>query len=182
MNSRSIPTDWLPQYTYKDYEKWEGNWELIYGFPYAMSPSPKRLHQSAGRKFMRLAEDALSKNNTACDCEVYYELDWIIDESTVIRPDVMIVCGKFEDDFLRFPPTLIIEISSDKTRLKDRNVKFKLYESNGVKFYVLADIEKKSLEVFMLKDNRYQEINNSSFQLTASCAIELNLQKIWEDQ
>ncbi len=52
MNSRTIPADWLPQYTYTDYEQWEGDWELIYGFPYAMSPSPKRTHQETGFNFM----------------------------------------------------------------------------------------------------------------------------------
>ncbi len=65
---------------------------------------------------------------------VYHELDWIIDDQTVVCPDVIIICGEFEDDFLRFPLTLVSEIASSKTRLKDRNVKFKLYEAKGVKF------------------------------------------------
>jgi hypothetical protein len=43
MNSRTIPSEWLPNYNYSDYSKWPGDWELIYGFPYAMSPSPKGL-------------------------------------------------------------------------------------------------------------------------------------------
>ena len=30
----------LPHYTYEDYTIWEGRWELIDGFPIAMSPSP----------------------------------------------------------------------------------------------------------------------------------------------
>jgi hypothetical protein len=33
------------RYTYNDYKLWEGNWELVNGYPYAMSPSPKREHQ-----------------------------------------------------------------------------------------------------------------------------------------
>ena len=37
--------NYIPKYTYSDYEKWQGNWELIYGAPVAMSPSPKRKHQ-----------------------------------------------------------------------------------------------------------------------------------------
>ncbi len=178
MNSRSIPAEWLPQYSYSDYEQWEGDWELIYGFPYAMSPSPKRVHQFSERKFLRLVEDALSEKRD-CDCMVYHELDWIIDDNTVVCPDIMIVCGKFEDDFLRFPPTLIVEIASSKTRLKDRNVKFKLYEANGVKFYLIADPDKQSTDVFILKDNYYQQTNTSSFQITNSCTIELALDQLW---
>ena len=30
--------EYLPHYTYEDYCMWEGNWELIDGIPYAMSP------------------------------------------------------------------------------------------------------------------------------------------------
>jgi len=180
MNRASIPVNWLPQYNYKDYEKWEGDWELIHGIPFSMSPSPKRKHQLYGRRFMRLMEDALLSKGSSCTCEVYYELDWIVDENTIVRPDIMIVCGEFEEDFLRFPPTLILEIGSDRTRLKDRNIKFTLYQSNGVKYYVMADIEKNNIEIFMLKDNYYQEVNTTSFQLTASCTIELNLETIWQ--
>jgi hypothetical protein len=33
------------RYSYTDYKLWEGNWELVNGYPYAMSPSPKREHQ-----------------------------------------------------------------------------------------------------------------------------------------
>ncbi len=179
MNSRTIPADWLPQYSYEDYAQWEGDWELIYGFPYAMSPSPKRTHQEAGRKFMRLSEDAFLKNNNGCDCAIYYELDWIIDDNTVVCPDVMIVCGKFEDDFLRFPPTLVLEIASYKTRLKDRNVKFKLYESNGVKYYLIADPDKQTVDAFVLKDNFYQQTPVTAFELTTSCKIELDFNDLW---
>ena len=35
----------LPNYCYEDYKRWEGNWELIYGVPYAMSPAPLIKHQ-----------------------------------------------------------------------------------------------------------------------------------------
>jgi Uma2 family endonuclease len=101
-------------------------------------------------------------------------------ENTVVCPDVMIVCGKFEEDFLHFPPVLILEIASDKTRLKDHNVKFKLYEDNGMRFYLMADIERKSIEVFKLTDNRYKEINSFSFQLSSSCTIELDVERIWQ--
>jgi Uma2 family endonuclease len=126
MNVSTIPVEWLPQYTYTDYESWEGDWELIYGLPYAMSPSAKRTHQATGKKFIQLIEKGLSDNKSGCDCESYYELDWIVNENTVIRPDIMIVCGKFEDDFLRFPPTLIVEIASSKTRVKRQECKVQI--------------------------------------------------------
>lgn len=32
-------------YTYEDYLKWDGQWELIDGVPYSMAPSPSFTHQ-----------------------------------------------------------------------------------------------------------------------------------------
>ena len=34
----------LPRYTVKDYERWDGDWELIEGVPYALA-SPSFRHQ-----------------------------------------------------------------------------------------------------------------------------------------
>ncbi len=98
-----------------------------------MSPSPNRSHQNFGRDFIILVNEALQAYKTNCDCKVYYELAWIINDNTIIRPDAMMVYGEFEEDYLHFHPRLILEIASEGTRFIDRNVKFKLYESQGVK-------------------------------------------------
>jgi len=37
-------------YTAENYQEWEGDWELIYGEPYAMSPSPLYDHQHINLK------------------------------------------------------------------------------------------------------------------------------------
>lgn len=179
MDNRLIPVEWLPQYTYQDYEAWEGNWELIEGIPHAMSPSPKRKHQRVERKCLRVIEDALMSNHNDCDCEVYHGLDWVIDESTVVRPDAMIVCGVFEDDFLRFPPSLIVEITSKRTQMADRNVKFKLYEIQRVPYYIIADPERKTIDVFQLKGDKYQAVETSSFSLGDGCVIHVEMAKLW---
>jgi len=174
-----IPVEWLPQYTYADYEKWEGDWELIRGFPYAMSPAPQRRHQFVGGRFVTLANNALAKHKNNCNCEVLYESDWIISDHTVVRPDVMIICNTPPSDFVRTPPVLILEIFSQSTRLKDRNVKFKLYEEAGVNYYLMADPERNNLELFRLKNNRFEETTATSFQLAENCQIELDLKSIW---
>lgn len=130
------------QYSYKDYILWEGNWELINGYPIAMSPSSKRPHQNFSSKFSRQLGNILEQEKLTCDCEVYYELDWIVNDNTVLRPDCMVVCGDFNEDFLTFPPQLILEISSHSTRLRDRNTKYDIYEMYGVKYYLIADCDK----------------------------------------
>lgn len=168
------------RYTYQDYKKWEGKWELINGFPVAMSPSPNRKHQKLSANFLRLAGNAIEKNQLNCNCSVYSELDWIINDETIVRPDVMIVCGTFETDFLTFPPSLVLEITSPTSRMRDRNTKFTLYEMCGVNYYLIADTDKNSVEIFQLINNKYQQINNNIYTFNSNCNIELDLTGIWD--
>ena len=92
----------IPRYTYSDYAQWEGNWELINGYPHAMSPSPARKHQFVCTELVVNIHTTLKKETNCGDCFVYQELDWIISDDTTVRPDIMIVCGKIEGDFLTF--------------------------------------------------------------------------------
>lgn len=59
----------------------------------------------------------------------------------------MIVCGNFTEDYLTRKPVLIVEISSQSTKLRDRNTKYNLYQMQGVKYYIIADTENKTVEV-----------------------------------
>lgn len=51
----------------------------------------------------------------------------------------MIVCCNLTDDFLRIAPALIVEISSRKSKLRERNTKYNLYELQKVKYHIIAD-------------------------------------------
>ena len=159
------------QYSYNDYKLWEGNWEMVNGYPYAMSPSPKRNHQLLSTAFGSEVRNLLKANKLNCNCEVYIELDWIVNENTVVRPDCMVVCGDFTEDYLTFPPQLILEVSSHTTRLRDRNTKYNLYEMYGAKYYIIADCDKKTLEIFELTDNKYKQTDTKQFNLTSTCSI-----------
>lgn len=169
-----------PHYTYKDYEKWEGDWELIRGIPYAMSPAPNRHHQRFGSRFVTAVSNALNKISAPCNCEVLYETDWLISEDTVVRPDVMVTCENLATDFITSPPSLILEILSPSTLLKDRNTKFNLYQAFGVRYYLIADLGKKEIAIFQLIDNRYQEVKElNDFQLTKECTVSLSLMELF---
>jgi Uma2 family endonuclease len=168
------------RYTYQDYLLWKGDWELVNGYPYAMAPSPNRNHQWFSSKFIQKAANEIDRVGIICNCQVYSELDWVIDEDSVVRPDCMIVCGNFTEDFLNFPPTLIVEISSRSTKLRDRNTKYNLYEMKAVKFYVVADTENKTVDVFELINGKYVQKKDALFQLTTTCNIDLDVYSLWE--
>lgn len=168
----------IPHYTYRDYEKWEGDWELIRGIPYSMSPAPNWKHQAFGSNFVYFFKDALLKKNS-CNCVVLYEADWIVSEDTVIRPDVMIVCEPIQKEHVTRPPVLTLEILSPSSILKDRNTKFNLYQAYGIRYYLIANVEKKEIEIFQLKDNRYQQTEFTQFQLTSECVVEADIKNIF---
>ncbi|MBS1509842.1 MAG: Uma2 family endonuclease [Bacteroidetes bacterium] len=167
------------RYTYNDYKLWNGDWELVNGYPYAMSPSPKREHQWYNTVFAAEVRFKLKENNVTCNCDVYTELDWIVNDNTVVKPDCMVVCGEFREDYLTFPPQLILEVTSHSTRLRDRNTKFTLYEMYGVKYYLIADCDTKKIEIFELIDNKYKQTDGMQFNLTPSCLFTLDAQSLF---
>jgi len=170
----------IPHYSYKDYEQWEGDWELIDGMPFSLLPSPDWKHQNAGGNFLHAFRNAIGDNSLYKDCKIIYACDWIINNNTVVKPDVMVVCDPIEGNYPTKPPVLILEILSPSSILKDRNTKFKLYQSYGVKYYLIANIDRKEVEYFVLKDNHYQQAYNlKEYALTPSCGITVDFSDIF---
>ena len=116
----------LPHYTYDDYKAWEGRWELIYGVPYAMSPSPIISHQEiSGKIFLELNK----KLNDCKQCKSILATDWIISNDTTVCPDNSVVCEMNEkDSFITKAPAIIFEVLSPSTKKKDRTTKYELFQ------------------------------------------------------
>lgn len=171
-----------PRYNINDYNQWQGDWELINGYPYAMSPSPFPKHQFVTKQFVFAFESAFRQNKTSCPCSVYFELDWVVNDETIVRPDLMVLSEPINpNDFIRNPPILIVEVFSAATRLKDRNLKFNLYQQYGVKYYLMADPDAKTIEAFELVNNQYAQVNGLlQFVLTKNCTITLEEERIFE--
>jgi Uma2 family endonuclease len=91
----------------------------------------------------------------------------------------MIVCGQIETDWLTFPPALILEIGSESTYLKDKSVKFKVYELNRVRYYLLVDPIKQKVECYGLSGDSYQLKKDNVFSLDEGCDIEIVFSKMW---
>ena len=174
----------LPYYTYDDYCHWEGRWELIDGIPFAMSPAPTPRHQWLVANIMFEFKSALKKSNCK-NCKMYDFIDLKIDESTILQPDSSIVCKPITKEFLDFPPTLVVEILSPSTALKDRHTKFSIYEKFGIKYYLIVDPERESEEIYSLENSKYILQKTSSeipfiFSLDEDCKIEVLFKNFWE--
>ena len=174
----------LPRYTYEDYCQWEGKWEIIDGIPYAMSPAPSHKHQNiAGNIFAEFRESL--RENACKHCRVYQPIDYVVDDNTILQPDLLIVCKPITGKVLDFPPDLVVEILSPSTALKDRHTKFEIYESQGIPYYVIVDIQSNSIEIYKLREKKYMledapQDEAYRFVLGADCDPSFVLNGIWD--
>ena len=135
----SAAIKYAPHYHVEDYRLWKGDWELWDGIAIAMTPSPFGPHQAI---LVALASELRGALRDArCHATVLVELDWIIKSDTVVRPDVIVVCGDPPEGHLQSPPALIAEILSPSTRQNDLTYKRELYASQGVGIYLIVDPE-----------------------------------------
>jgi len=168
-------------YSYEDYKQWKGDWELIDGDAIAMAPSPFGPHQA----LLSIISSDINNSFRKCSkrCFVYAELDYIIDEFNVFRPDISVVCEKIKD-FIKTPPKLIVEILSPSTALKDKTVKFETYQKEGVEFYMMVDYELKKVKLYRLIDYKYQKIDEKTdgeIKLKINeCEIGFNISEWWD--
>jgi len=174
----------LPYYTYEDYCNWDGRWELIEGIPFAMSPAPTPRHQWLLANIITELRIALRKSKCK-HCKLYDFLDIKIEEDTILQPDCLIVCKSITKKFLDFPASLVVEILSPATALKDRHTKFSLYEKFGIKYYMIVDEEKNEVEIYCLENSKYILQKNIldipfTFLPDNDCEIEVLLKNIWE--
>jgi Uma2 family endonuclease len=150
----AIKTQHLPRYRVEDYHRWEGEWELIEGIPFAKSPSANKNHRRAAKRLLLLLQEALDR--VSCPCELFYELDLIIDNHTVVRPDLMVFCEDFKNDYPATPPEFVAEIISAGSIQMDREVKMDIYRSFRIKNYLLVDTAHEVVEHYVLENQNYR--------------------------
>ena len=177
------------RYTFADYLTWDedDHIELIYGYPYMMSP-PLRIHQKvSGELFAQLHGYLDGKK-----CEVYAapfgvrlfqeEDDKPEDINTVVEPDLVVVCdpNKLDDYGCKGAPDLVIEILSPSSRRHDRIVKLDLYQRAGVREYWVVNPEDRTVQVMLLKDSYllpvedYGREDMAKVNILEDCAIDLS--------
>ena len=167
-------------YTIKDYDMWEGDWELIDGDAIAIAPSPFGRHQAIISKMLFQIESSFDKCPNPCFA--YPDTDYVIDELNVFRPDISILCKKVAKR-ITSTPKLIVEVLSDSTALKDTTIKFDTYEKEGVEYYLMVDYKTRRVKLYHLKEYKYQKIedkNDGKFSLKINkCDIEFDIDKWW---
>ena len=170
---------YIELYSVEDYQHWEGDWELIYGSPYAMAPSPMVTHQSINMKIARQLDEKL---DNCPKCQTLFEIDWEISSDTVVKPDTLVICYE-PDEKLTKKPELIFEIASPSTVKRDETLKYELYQQEGVAFYVIVYPIKQVAKVYKLHEGRYIKAGDFSDEIFTfeldDCKIEFDYSTIW---
>ncbi len=165
---------YLPFYTVEERNKWQGDWELIEGIPYVLA-SPSIEHQ---RIVKNLIKDCKR-------CEIILNIDYYISEDTVIRPDLVVVCGDIGEKLVIPREIIFKEVYLSSVRM-DEHIKYELYEREEVKYYCLAYLikDRKHIKIFKLESGKYKKIFetlNGKFEFDLKdCSLKLDFSKIWQ--
>lgn len=152
---------------------------MIDGVPISMSPSPFAPHERVITELSRqIANQIIEKK---CNCKAYSNLDWIIDNHTVNRPDLIIVCGQQPQRHLERPPSLVCEVLSESTRGRDLTAKRTLCRENDVPNYLIIDPDEKTLlQVAAEGESSFQQDQSIEFSLDHNCQIRIEIAPLFE--
>ena len=140
-------------FTYNDYLLWPDGerWEIIGGEAYAITPAPSIRHQRISIYLCAQFSMFFKGKN----CEPFSApTDVVFDEQNIVQPDLLVVCdkNKITEKNIQGAPDLIVQILSPSTALKDKREKKALYESFGVREYLLVYPADDLVERFVLGD------------------------------
>ncbi|MBL7003709.1 MAG: Uma2 family endonuclease [Gammaproteobacteria bacterium] len=178
-----LKQEYLPHYTSRDYEIWEGSWELIEGVPYAMSPAPTISHQFISQKIAFQLSNLL----TNCkNCKALLPVDWKINEETIVQPDNLVVCGEVSGQYLTKAPKVIFEVLSPSTAHKDTGIKFDLYQQEGVAYYIIVNPEESVAKVYKLTEDgrliKKMDAQNDQYLIEIEgCELNFDFSQIWDN-
>jgi Uma2 family endonuclease len=131
--------------------------EIINGTIYAMSPSPDYRHGTVNLNIHALLTGQLHDSL----CMVFAEnLDFKYDKESddYLIPDVMLLCDRknLKGGSYSGVPKFIVETLSPSTAFRDRTIKKDIYEKSGVEEYWIIDVNAKSIEVYILDNEKYR--------------------------
>ena len=176
----ALKYEYMPNYTYEDYKEWEGEWEVINGIAYAMAPAPMKRHQMlVGYIFSEI----VSNIGTCPSCEVLIDSDWKLDSTTILKPDVAVVCDDANEKFISKTPEIIFEVISKSTAKKDEGLKFSIYAKEGVKYYILVYPNDLVAKVYKNDDFTFKKLGEFDTEtldfLDVKCPFSFDFQNIF---
>jgi len=145
-------------WTYEDYMKLNDDkrYEVINGRLYEM-PAPTVFHQKTLRNIFTSIWLFVRKHLLG---EVLPSpIDVILSDFIAVQPDLVFISKDRREivkDRIYGAPDLVVEIVSPTSYYRDRYEKFRIYEEAGIKEYWLVYPGEKVIEVWVLKEGKYE--------------------------
>jgi len=146
-------------WTYEDYLKLSDDkrYEVINGRLYEM-PAPLFEHQDICMALAVLMYNFVKLKKLGKVLSAPFDV--ILSEDTVVQPDIVFISTEnlknIKEGRLSGSPDLVIEIVSPTSYYRDRYEKFKIYEEAGIKEYWLVYPGERAIEVWALKEGKYE--------------------------
>ena len=144
------------------------SYEVIEGEKF-MAPSAGAYHN---RTLFRLGI-IIGQYTIAHKCGYVFtdSLDVHLPDGNLFKPDLIVVKSENKEIInwrgaIYGVPDMVVEVLSRSTRKKDLTIKKDIYESNGVKEYWVIDPWVKAVDVYILRDGKF-ELDGEYFKYTA---------------
>ena len=134
----------------------EPRYEIIGGEKIYMAASPNAGHNTVVNQLTILFGNYF--NMKCIGAGIFTDTDVHLPDGDVFRPDFCVVCDLdivSEESTIYGVPDLVVEVLSRSTAKKDFGIKKNSYEKHGVKEYWIVNIKDKSVQVYLLKDGKY---------------------------
>ena len=173
--------------TYDDYVKLPDDgrrYEILDG-ELAVSPSPTSAHQYVSLELtVALATWVRSRGLGRIWAA---PLDLILAPTVVVQPDVFFISSERSSIVskrgVEAAPDLVIEILSESTAGRDRDVKMRIYARHGVPRYWIVDADARTIEIYALGAGAYELTHSFTGEETAHfdmpAGFVLPLKDVW---
>ncbi|MFT5130712.1 MAG: Uma2 family endonuclease [Rhodothermales bacterium] len=134
-------------------------YELIEG-DLIMAPAPNSEHQTISTELVFFLRTYVRQHGGRV---FHAPFDVYLDDHNVLQPDVIWISSdrvsRISMRGLEGAPDLVVEILSESTKIRDKNVKLKLYRRFGVREYWLVDPTTHTIEIHCFQhDNRVRTL------------------------
>ena len=156
--------------------------EIINGEHY-MTPAPGTYHQTLSRRIQFQLYEQIEKNNLGLVFDAPTDVQF--SQIDIVQPDILIILEArksiISPQKVIGPPDLVVEILSESTKEKDRQLKLDLYQKSGVPESWLVDPENQTVRKYLLKENRYQNAGefHDEVHFEALEGVKVNLREVW---
>ncbi len=154
----SVRIDEVTKLTYEDYVHLpdDGRTHEIIDGDHYVAPAPGTYHQTLSRRIQFALYEQLEKNEHALVFNAPTDVE--LSKTDIVQPDLLVIGTSrrhiVSPSRVIGPPDLVIEIVSESSGDRDRELKLSLYERTGVAEYWIVEPEAQEIRRYTRKDER----------------------------